>query len=153
MIIMGVLLAMTLGFGSGRVKDLDRQSVSDQFVDGFHTLVGQSRTSSYLYGQKYNQLLVHFGSGDHGLITHFSGSTIVLTGFTSWVFVLDHMVSNAAVVSSIDVELTPYAIWCQIRAGNTMLSWATIWTHISWQEYCYHLESSLCTLKKIACSQ
>jgi hypothetical protein len=60
MVIMGILLAMTMNFGADRVKDLDRQSVSNQFVDAFNSLVGQARSSSYLYNQKFSKLIVHF---------------------------------------------------------------------------------------------
>lgn len=151
MVIMGVLFAMTLWFGSGRVKDLDRQSVSDQFVDGFSTLVGQSRTSSYLYGHKYTQLLVNFGSGNHGFTTSFSGNTSLFTWFDSSVFTINRIIANQNVLSKLTVELTPYAIACQLRSDTNILSGAILWATVVDQSYCYRLDPSLCTLKKTAC--
>jgi hypothetical protein len=127
--------------------------VSDQFIDGFNTLVGQSRTSSYLYGHKYTQLLIHFGSGVHGFVTSLSGSTLssLSTGFESSVFVVNSIVSNQTVLSTLDVELTPYSIGCQLYSAKKALSGAMILSDISGQKSCYTIDPSLCVLKKTEC--
>ena len=111
MVIMGILLGMTMHFGSDRVKDLDRQSVSDQFVDNFQNFIGQSRTSSYLYGQKYTELVIHILSGAHGVSLSLSGTTLAsVSGFTSSNLMIDRIIAGNASVSSIDVMLSPYAL-------------------------------------------
>ena len=59
-VIIGIITSMTFYLGTDRIKELDRQSVKDQFVDAFQMLVGQARTSSYYYATPYTTMHVAF---------------------------------------------------------------------------------------------
>ena len=152
MVIMGILLAMTMNFGADRVKDLDRQSVSNQFIDAFNSLVGQARSSSYLYNQKFSKLIVHFDVWDHAIVSSLSGSSTSAsyTWFESSVFTIDHISVNNLPLSGLNVIITPYAIGCQMQSSSSA-SGFVLSTHIKDTPYCYHLDPALCVLKKTEC--
>lgn len=152
-VIMGILFAMTLWFGASRVKDLDRQSVSDQFVDGFNSIVWQSRSSSYLDGQKYTSLLIYFASWSNLIDVSLSGvQNIPITPvFKSNILTIKQLFVDQKEIPILTLALMPYSIWCQILSDSMVSSGATIVTDISGQASCYRLDTSLCTLKKILC--
>lgn len=149
---MAIILAMTMGFGADRVKQLDRQSVSDQFIDNFNSLVGQARTSSYFRNHKYSQIDVLFASWTHGIEITLSWSSLSsFSGFSSPAFVFDRILVWSTDIPSLEVSITPYAISCPIYLGTTQVSGASFTTFISKEAYCYYLDSSLCLLKKVSC--
>lgn len=143
---------MTMWFGADRVKQLNIQSINDQFVDGFNSMVWQSRTSSYFNNQRYSQILITFLSWSHGMSITLSWSSLSsFSGFSSSVLVLDRMLAWGTLVPSLEVRLIPYAIWCSVYSANQQLSWAILTSYISNQKHCYTLDSSLCVLKKSSC--
>jgi len=64
---------------------------------------------------------------------------------------INQITSNQTVLSTLDVELAPYTIGCQLRSEKTALSGAIIFAHVADQASCYRIDPSLCTLKKTEC--
>jgi prepilin-type N-terminal cleavage/methylation domain-containing protein len=58
LLVVGVLMAATMRFGSGRIVDLKAQSIKEQFVGYYNEIYGQNMTSSFRDGKKYEQLTV-----------------------------------------------------------------------------------------------
>lgn len=66
-----------------RIRELDRQSVREQFVDNFNSFVSQSRISSSFNGQKYSAMTISLLSGAQGFQIALSGTTVPkFTGFS-----------------------------------------------------------------------
>ena len=63
LVVIGILMAATMRFGSGRIVDLKAQSIKEQFVGYYNDLYSQNMTSSFRDGKKYQHLALNFGSG------------------------------------------------------------------------------------------
>jgi prepilin-type N-terminal cleavage/methylation domain-containing protein len=63
LVIIGILMAATMRFGSGRIVDLKAQSLKEQFVGYYNEIYSQNMTSSFRDGKKYQVLTISFGSG------------------------------------------------------------------------------------------
>ena len=58
LVIIGILMAATMRFGSNRIVDLKAQSIKEQFVGWYNEIYSQNMTSSFRDGKKYQRLTV-----------------------------------------------------------------------------------------------
>ena len=63
LMIIGILMAATMRFGSGRIVDLKAQSLKEQFIGYYNGIYSQNMTSSFRGDTKYTRLTLTFGSG------------------------------------------------------------------------------------------
>jgi prepilin-type N-terminal cleavage/methylation domain-containing protein len=68
LLVIGILMAATMRFGSGRIVDLKAQSIKEQFVGYYNDLYSQNMTSSFRDGQKYQTLTVVLTTGIYYLL-------------------------------------------------------------------------------------
>lgn len=149
-IIIGILTSMTFYFGTERIRDLDRQTLRDRFVDTFNTTVGKTRMASYLYGQHYTSLHMYIFSGAHGFQIGVSWTMdAIYTGFDLNTLRIDRIGKKP--YKYIDVSLQPYSVWCTILADKSALSWIDIQATVVNQSSCFYLDAGICSLKKIPC--
>ena len=112
LVIIGILMAATMRFGSGRIVDLKAQSLKEQFVGYYNDLYSQNMTSSFRDGKKYKTLTVTFESGTWYQIDQ--GPFVVdpkLSSLTFRQFMLDDQS-----VGSVMLQFTPYILGCVLTS-------------------------------------
>jgi len=62
LVVIGILMAATMKFGSGRIVDLKAQSLKEDFIGWYNEIYSQNMTSSFRDGIKYTTLTVGFQS-------------------------------------------------------------------------------------------
>jgi len=63
LLVVGILMAATMRFGSNRIVDLKAQSIKEQFVGYYNDIYGQNMTSSFRDGKKYQTLTLVMTTG------------------------------------------------------------------------------------------
>lgn len=58
LLVIGILMAATMRFGSNRIVDLKAQSIKEQFAGRYNDLYSQNMTSSFRNGQKYEKMTI-----------------------------------------------------------------------------------------------
>ena len=58
LLVIGILMAATMRFGSSRIVDLKAQSIKEYFVGRYNELYSQNMTSSFRDGKQYASLTV-----------------------------------------------------------------------------------------------
>jgi hypothetical protein len=61
--IIGILMGVTMKFGSNRIVDLKAQSLKDTFIDSYQLVQSQNLASSYHNSVRYTRLDIAFSSG------------------------------------------------------------------------------------------
>ncbi|MEI8090965.1 MAG: type II secretion system protein [bacterium] len=74
LVIIGILMGVTMKFGSNRITDLKAQSLKDKFVDTYSEVQSQNLASSYHQQYRYTTLTLTFGSG---IVATYDGSGAV----------------------------------------------------------------------------
>jgi prepilin-type N-terminal cleavage/methylation domain-containing protein len=68
LLIIGILMAATMRFGSGRIVDLKAQSTKEQFIGRYNDLYSQNMTSSFRNGKKYETLTIVMNTGVYYIV-------------------------------------------------------------------------------------
>jgi len=150
LVIIGVLMAATMRFGSNRITDLKAQSIKEQFVGYYNEIYGQNMTSSFRDGKKYQQLIVSLESGMWYQIDQ--GPFVVepkLSALTFRELMLDDQKTDR-----INLTFVPYKLWCPITSSP----WTT-WDVFTFQvyvpengkQYCFEIASETCKLIEQRC--
>lgn len=150
LVIIGILMAASMKFWSGRIVDLKAQSLKEQFVGYYNEFYGQNMTSSFRDGKKYQTLTITF---ETGVWYHVDQGPFVvepkLSALTFRQFMLDdHQ------VATVDVQFAPYILWCSLTSA-----WTT-WDMLSFQvyvpengkQYCFEIKSETCKLIEMRCN-
>lgn len=151
LLIIGILMAATMRFGSGRIVDLKAQSLKEQFVGYYNDLYSQNMTSSFRDGKKYQVLTVTFDSGTWYQVDQ--GPFVIdpkLSGLTFRELTLDDQ--N---IDSVNLQFTPYILWCVITSP---LQWTTgqvfsfqAYVPENGKQYCFEIKSETCKLIEQRC--
>lgn len=108
LLVIGILMAATMNFGSNRIVDLKAQSAKEQFVGRYNDLYSQNMTSSFRDGQKYQQLTMTFQSGVRYHVD--DGSSVVDPKLSSITF--RELMIDGESVDSADLRFAPYVLGC-----------------------------------------
>lgn len=151
LVVIGILMAATMRFGSGRIVDLKAQSIKEEFVGWYNDLYSQNMTSSFRDGKKYQWLTVTFESGVWYQVDQ--GPFVVdlkLAGLTFRQFVLDDQE-----VGSIALQFTPYILGCMLTSP---VQWTTgqvfsfqAYVPENGKQYCFEIKSETCKLIEQRC--
>lgn len=68
LLVVGILMAATMRFGSNRIVDLKAQSIKEQFVGYYNDIYSQNMTSSFRDGKKYQTLTVVMTTGIYYIV-------------------------------------------------------------------------------------
>ncbi|MCX6823787.1 MAG: type II secretion system protein [candidate division SR1 bacterium] len=150
LVIIGVLMAATMRFGSNRITDLKAQSLKEQFVGYYNEIYGQNMTSSFRDGKKYQTLVVSFESGMWYKIDQ--GPFVVepkLSALTFHELLLDDQTTD-----HINLTFVPYRLGCFITSsqGTTgdLFSFQ-VYMPENGKQYCFEIKSETCKLIEQRC--
>ena len=154
LLVIGILMAATMRFGSGRIVDLKAQSLKEQFVGYYNDIYSQNMTSSFRDGKKYQLLTVSFESGMRYQVDQ--GPFVVEPKLSSLMFralMLDDQKAN-----TIQLQFTPYVLGCSIISSD--MQWTVTWNIFSFQayvpengkQYCFEINSETCKLIETKCN-
>lgn len=62
LVVIGILMGITMKFGSNRIVDLRAQSLKDKFVDSYNIIQSQNLASSYHLNTRYTTLTLTFAT-------------------------------------------------------------------------------------------
>ena len=149
--VIGILMAATMRFGSGRIVDLKAQSLKEQFVGYYNDVYSQNMTSSFRDGKKYQQLDIIFYSW-------------VLYSIDSWAaldsklssFVLQNLrfQSDWNILSRARLRFVPYHLGCIISDGEDI--WDVLYFDFfvpeNGKQYCFEIKAETCKLVETKCN-
>ncbi|EKD25565.1 MAG: hypothetical protein ACD_80C00016G0002 [uncultured bacterium (gcode 4)] len=151
LLVIWILLAATMKFGSNRIIDLKAQSIKEQFVGYYNDIYSQNMTSSFRDGKKYQQLVVVLTTGISYSVdalplidSKISGMSIQNLRFETegMLFPLSHLL------------FVPYQLWCGITDGTT--SWNILYFNLvipeNGKQYCFEIKSETCKLVEQHCN-
>lgn len=151
-IIIGVLMAATMRFWSGRIADLKAQSLKEQFIGWYNELYSQNMTSSFRDATQYKTLIVTFESGVWYTIDW--GAPMMNSKLSALTF-RTYMVDTQE-TDSVHLSFTPYVLGCPITSsrGETgdMFSFQTYMPE-NGKQYCFEIASETCKLVEIKCAE
>jgi len=150
LLVIGILMAATMRFGSGRIVDLKAQSIKEQFVGYYNDLYSQNMTSSFRDKQKYQTLTVVLTTGIYYLL-----DTIAKMDTR-----LPHMeiknlrfVTGGVSFPAANLLFVPYHFWCTITNGSD--TWAMLYFDFfvpeNGKQYCFEIKSETCKLIEQRC--
>lgn len=150
LLVIGILMAATMRFWSGRIVDLKAQSLKEQFVWFYNELYNQNMTSSFRDKTKYQLLTLSFASGVWYQVDQ--GPFITEPKLSALTF--RNLMLDTLPADTIDIHLTPYILWCPI----TSWKWTT-WDLFSFQiyvpengkQYCFEIKTETCKLIETRC--
>ncbi len=139
LVIIGILMGVTMKFGSNRITDLKAQSLKDKFVDTYSEVQSQNLASSYHQQYRYTTLTLTFGSG---IVATYDGSGAVqLFSDTQ-----DMQIKNIVWPSTL--FLTPYHMGCTSKEWT----WMSFALEVNGNKtYCFQIVTDTCKLIEIAC--
>ncbi len=150
LLVIGILMAATMRFGSGRIVDLKAQSLKEQFVGYYNDLYSQNMTSSFRDGKKYQKLIVTFESGLRYQVDQGPSLTEPkLSSLTFREFLLD-----GEKTAAVHIQFTPYVLGCFL----TSVQWSTgevfsfqAYVPENGKQYCFEISSETCKLIETKC--
>ncbi len=150
LIVISILMAATMSFGSNRIVDLKAQSLKEHFVGYYNEIFRQNLTSSFRDGIKYQSLTVAFATGvsystDHQApISDQQLSDIAFSGL---------LLDNHP-YPTIDVVFAPYVLGCSLAAASA--TWSLFSFHLivpqNGKQYCFEIASQTCKLIETTCN-
>lgn len=159
MIVLGIIIiimTVTMRFSSSRIDDLQVQTSKDDFKNNYEQLLLSNMSSNYHNGERYSKLII-------GMQSWFNGFTYTLEDEVWWSKIYTEFSNNKQIVnkiiteteeqSEIQIQLTPYKIGCEISTENNSYSQAVIQTQAKNKTYCFTLDTNICKLESISCSQ
>ena len=149
LLIIGILMAATMRFWSGRIVDLKAQSLKEQFVGYYNEFYGQNMTSSFRDGKKYQILTITFDTGIWYQVDQ--GPFVVEPKLSGLVF-RQLMLDNQQ-VAMVNLQLTPYILWCSLTSQSTTGSTFSFETYVpeNGKQYCFEIKAETCKLVETKC--
>ncbi len=149
LLVIGILMAATMRFGSGRIVDLKAQSLKEDFVGYYNELYNQNMTSSYRDKIQYKNLIITFESGVWYQTDY---NAIVLSSKLSDVVFRNFML-DIKQASNVQIHLVPYQLWCTFTSqditGNIFLF--QLYVPQNGKQYCFEIKSETCKLIETKC--
>lgn len=150
LLIVGILMAATMRFGSNRIVDLKAQSIKEQFVGYYNDIYGQNMTSSFRDGKKYKTLTISFQSGMWYQVDF--NAPVVEPKLSSLTF--RELMVDDQTTDIVALQFTPYMLWCPITSSQ----WTTgnifsFQTYVpeNGKQYCFEILSETCKLIETRC--
>jgi len=151
LVIISILMAAVMRFGSNRIVDLKAQSNKEQFIWYYNDLYNQNMTSSSRDGQRYHQMVVVMETWISYILDSWAmmGNTlpniqIQNLRLTSW-------------GTSLPIALlffVPYQLGCDISDGS--VTWDALYFDLkipqNGKQYCFEIKSETCKLIETRCA-
>lgn len=151
LLVIGILMAATMRFGSNRIVDLKAQSIKEQFVGYYNELYSQNMTSSFRDGKKYQQLTVVMTTGIYYIVDSLPKMNAKLPHLEIRNLRFEAEWPPFAVANLV---FTPYQLWCAITDGTT--SWNILYFDLiipdNGKQYCFEITSETCKLIETRCN-
>lgn len=152
-LVIGILMAATMRFGSGRITDLKSQSFKEDFVWFYNEIYSQNMTSSFRDGQKYEQLTLVFSTGVYYILNTLPiapDSRLATIEIRNLRFALD-----ATSFATANVFFVPYQLGCTITDSRT--TWDILYFDLvipdNGKQYCFEIPSETCKLIEMRCNE
>lgn len=155
LLVIGILMAATMRFGSGRIVDLKAQSIKEQFVGWYNEIYSQNMTSSFRDGKKYEQLTVVFDSGASYIVDKISSLLDPkLAGMELQNFRFD--IDTETSFRGVNLFFVPYKLWCTITDAEST-SWEILYFDLvipeNGKQYCFEIKAETCKLIETRCNE
>lgn len=142
LVVIGILMGVTMYFGSNRIVDLKAQSLKDQFVDNFAAVQSQNLASSYHGEERYTTLEIALTENSIMASYDGSGSRELLPE--------PQNMKLKNITWTPTLSLTPYQIWCALDGSDA--AWLSFDLEVNGNKlYCFTIDLAACTLKEVAC--
>ena len=157
-VIMSILLALSLGISSGRVQILKEKYAQEQFVSTYNTLFSRNFLTNYYDGVLYNNLVIQMEEWKQWFMYSYNTGVdnVIATGTTNieWNIVVNDLSwRNNSSLYSVDIIFKPYEFGCTLSWWNETWNLLNIKLLVdNKKNYCYQINSNLCRLEKIDCS-
>lgn len=145
LLVIGVLMASTMRFGSNRIVDLKAQSLKEEFVAWYNDLYSQNLTSSFRNGQKYTSLMITFQSGVWYQIDQ---GPFVIDSKLSGILFRNLMIDGKS-LQGVALHFVPYMIGCEF-SGHVFSFQILI--QENGKQYCFEIPSETCKLMETRCA-
>ena len=147
LVIIGILMGVTMKFWSNRITDLKAQSFKDKFADSYTSVVSQDLASSY-HGQEHYQSVHIFI--DSGMSYQYDSGVLTSLIYDPQHMSLTNLQLNDHAVSSIQLSLTPYHIWCANDGSSSgVVSFQLLIDQN--KKYCFGISLDTCALSEAVC--
>lgn len=150
-LVIGILMAATMRFGSGRITDLKAQSLKEQFVGWYNELYSQNMTSSFRDGKKYQQLTIVFTTWAYYLVDKLP---IPLDSTLSDIRIQNMRFDQESVLVSVaSLSFVPYSLWCTITTAATTgaVLYFDLFVPENGKQYCFEIKAETCKLIETRC--
>ncbi len=150
LLVIGILMAATMRFGSNRIVDLKAQSIKEQFVGRYNELYSQNMTSSFRDGKQYASLTVVLGQIPYYIVDQLTMTDPKLIDFElkNIRFASESIPSETA-----SLVFAPYQLGCDITDGR--MTWDVLYFDLfvtqNSKQYCFEIFSETCKLIEIRC--
>lgn len=152
LLVIGILMAATMRFWSGRITDLKAQSIKEQFIGRYNDLYSQNMTSSFRDGQKYEQMTIVLWEKSYYILDQ---RDYIDTKLSDFVIENIRFATDANNFTTATLSFKPYQLWCKIMDGDN--SWKTLYFTFTVPEngkqYCFEIPSETCKLIEIKCNE
>lgn len=145
LLVVGILMAATMRFGSNRIVDLRAQSLKEQFIGYYNELYSQNMTSSFRDGKKYQQLTMTFET-DMWYQVDWGEKKLSP-------FVFRGLMLDSGEVWSVQIVFTPYVLWCPLVSDGNTGNVFTFQMYVAEnaKQYCFEIKSETCKLIEQRC--
>ncbi len=150
LVVIGVLMAATMKFGSNRIVDLKAQSIKEQFVGYYNELYSQNMTSSFRDGKKYETVKVVLDTWIYYKIDDVAVPNVSLSDMEIRNLRFESEWNSFAMA---ELSLVPYKLWCDITDGTD--SWNDLYFDLfipeNGKQYCFEITAETCKLIETKC--
>lgn len=151
-VIIGILMAATMKFWSGRITDLKAQSLKEDFIWWYNEIYSQNMTSSFRDGVKYSTLSIGFQSWTWYQINWWAPVLAdKLSSITFRSLMIDGKSTDIAYL-----HYLPYTLGCSITSSR----WDTgdmfslqVYVPENGKQYCFEITSETCKLIETRCAE
>ena len=149
-VIITILMAVTMRFGSSRMQDLKTQATKEQFLGAYSQIASQYLVSNYLHDKRFSQLFLNINSWSSALVYRLDSSKKNITWFVSPDFRFSDIILNDSPADQLQLKFVPYTLWCELSnwSESTWLQASFRLFVLGRQYYCFSLQSSTCKLSE-----
>jgi len=151
LLVIWILMAATMRFGSGRIVDLKAQSIKEQFVWYYNELYSQNMTSSFRDGQKYEKMTIVLWE-----TVYYRLDAVDKVDTKKPEFTLSNLRFESEWNSFDTAQLIflLYKLWCDIMDNDE--SWEKLYFDLivpeNGKQYCFEIPSETCKLIETRCA-
>ncbi len=152
LVVIGILMAATMRFGSGRIVDLKAQSLKEDFVGYYNEIYNQNMTSSYRDQKHYQGLTMSFNSG---MSFQIDDNPVLVAPHISVLTFRGLILDTQTVSSSVQIQLVPYILWCILSSQGITGNIFSFQLYVPQndKQYCFEIKSETCKLVEIRCTE